>query len=61
MSDKKGIKMAEKQKQMKALRVSEEVKALMDEVVKKVAVDSGGEILGINPSLDYVLNKFLKD
>ena len=50
-----------KTKQMKALRVSEDARKLMDKAVKKVAVETKGEVLGINASLEYILDRFLKE
>jgi hypothetical protein len=55
---KKRIEMSTKKKvykQMKAIKVSDDVKLLMDEVRKIVAVETKGEIFGINEALRYVL------
>ena len=49
-----------KQKQMKALRVSEYVKELANQVTKKVAVDTKGEVTTINGTLQYVLEAYLE-
>ncbi len=46
---------------MKSIRVTDEVQAKMREAAKKVAVKSGGEITTINGSLEYILDKFLKE
>ena len=46
---------------MKAIRVSEEVQEMMKKAAKKVAVKSGGEVTTINGSLEYILDKFLKE
>ena len=50
-----------KTKQMKAIRVSEDVRKLVDKAVKKVAVRTEGEILGINAALEYILESYLED
>lgn len=46
-------------KKFTSLRVGLDVKKLMDKAVKRVAVETEGEVLGINASLEYVLTKYL--
>ena len=47
-------------KQMKALRVTEDVKLLAEEVRKSVAVESGGEVVNLNDSVRYVFQNYLE-
>jgi len=45
----------------KTIKVTPRVRSLVDEAIKKVAVQTKGEIVRINDSLEYILKKFLKD
>jgi hypothetical protein len=46
-------------KQMKTLRISNDVRKLMDKSVKVVAVKTNGEVLGINAALEHILKEYL--
>lgn len=47
-------------KKFTSLRVGEDVKKLMDKAKKRVAVETEGEVMGLNASLEYILTKYLE-
>jgi len=50
-----------KYKQMKTIRVSDDVRELVDNAHRVVATLTKGEVIGINNSLEYALTKFIEE